>query len=80
MKASTKELRLNTRELIAATDRGEEVVITFRGKARARLVPLSQSDQASDQADRNPAFGLWKDQTGSVAEQLDRLRQARAFE
>ncbi|WP_431196201.1 type II toxin-antitoxin system Phd/YefM family antitoxin, partial [Marinobacter alexandrii] len=40
MEATTKDLRLHTRTLIAATDRGEEVIITYRGKPRARLMPL----------------------------------------
>ena len=39
MEATTKDLRLHTRTLIAATDRGEEVIITYRGKPRARLMP-----------------------------------------
>lgn len=80
MKATTKDLRLKTRELIAATDRGEEVLITFRGQARARLVPLAQSGQKKARKGRNPAFGLWSDRDDSVTEQIDRLRQARSFE
>jgi len=77
VKATTKDLRLKTRELIAATDRGEEVLITFRGQPRARLVPLSDAHHEKARQGRNPAFGLWSDQDGSVAEQVDRLRQAR---
>lgn len=77
MKATTKDLRLKTRELIAATDRGEEVLITFRGQPRARLVPLVKPGHEKARQGRNPAFGLWRDQAGSVAEQIDRLRQAR---
>ncbi len=80
MKATTKDLRLKTRELIAATDRGEEVLITFRGQPRARLVPLTKADPSSRRQGRNPAFGLWKDKESSVTEQIDRLRQARTFD
>ena len=54
MKATTKDLRLRTRELIAITDRGEEVTITYRGKNRARLVPLRQTEPAEHRAERNP--------------------------
>ncbi|TVQ30740.1 MAG: type II toxin-antitoxin system prevent-host-death family antitoxin [Wenzhouxiangella sp.] len=78
MKATTKDLRLKTRELIAATDRGEEVIITFRGRERARLVPLATTT-APDRK-RNPAFAMWNDQEGSVSDQLDALRQARKFD
>lgn len=80
MKATTKDLRLKTRELIAATDRGEEVLITFRGEPRARLVPLAEADPSSQRQGRNPAFGLWKDLEGPVNDQIDHLRQARTFD
>lgn len=71
MEATTKDLRLHTRALIAATDRGEEVIITWRGKPRARLVPLDDDEagpiavmrepDAPAYAARNPAFGIWSD-------------------
>lgn len=77
MKATTKDLRLHTRELIAATDRGEEVVITYRGAARARLVPLADGQKPLNRTGRNPAFGLWKDRLGTVEEQIDALREGR---
>lgn len=80
MKATTKDLRLHTRELIAATDRGEEVIITFRGQPRARLVPLKDEAATGQRSERNPAFGLWKDQSGSVADQIDALREGRRFD
>lgn len=79
MKATTNDLRLKTRELIAATDRGEEVVITFRGRDRARLVPLVDDSPNDSGRKRNPAFGLWCDREGSVAEQVNELRKARNF-
>lgn len=88
MKASIKDLHLYARELIAATDRGEEVVITWRGKRRARLVPLAEPgssgrgsghDPGSEGVgrERNPAFGLWRDRTGNVDDWLRQLRRRR---
>ena len=57
MEASTKDLRLHTRELLSATDRGEEVIITYHGKRRAKLVPLSKPSAIADREDvRNPVF------------------------
>jgi prevent-host-death family protein len=77
MEATTKDLRLHTRELIAATERGEEIVITFRGKPRALLVPLR--DHAPASATRNPAFGMWSDCRGdeTVDAQVRRMRKPR---
>jgi prevent-host-death family protein len=40
MKATAKDLRFHSKELIETVKRGEEVVITFRGKPCAKLVPF----------------------------------------
>lgn len=79
MKATTKDLRLHTRELIAATDRGEEVIITYRGQERARLMSLASRSEDHRRTGRNPAFGMWKDQDGAVDGQIDALRASRSF-
>ncbi len=76
MEASTKDLRLHTKELLSATRRGEEVVITFRGKRTARLVPV---DEVGDKPGKNPGFGMWADETENVDQQVRRLRQGRDF-
>lgn len=77
MKATTKDFRLHASELIAATDRGEEVIITCRGTALARFVPLADGQKPVDRTGRNPAFGLWTDRPGTVEEQIDSLREGR---
>ena len=78
MKATTKDLRLHTRELLSATDRGEEVIITYRGKRRAKLVPLCKRSEIADrQTDRNPAFGIWCDRKDEVDDLVRGLRQRR---
>ncbi len=45
MKATAKELRVHSKELLDAVSRGEDVVITFRGKPCAKLVPYEKSDK-----------------------------------
>ncbi|SHF10499.1 Antitoxin component of toxin-antitoxin stability system, DNA-binding transcriptional repressor [Modicisalibacter ilicicola DSM 19980] len=80
MEATTKELRLHTRELISATDRGEEVIITYRGKRRAKLVAWSEERQSIKEGARNPAFGLWQNRStdsDSVNDYARSLRQPR---
>lgn len=81
MEATTKDLRLHTRELIAATERGEKVIITFRGKAQAVLTAFEAT--AERRATRNPAFALWAnaqhDTPLSVDEEVRALRQPRHF-
>lgn len=78
MEATTKDLRLHTAEVLAAADRGEEVVITYRGKRRALLTRWrEEASPDSGAGERNPAYGLWRDRTGDVDAEVRRLRQGR---
>lgn len=81
MQASTKDLRLHTRELIAATERGEQVIITVRGKPRAVLTAYESPN--TPRAVHNPAFSLWADADHatslSVDEEVRALRKPRSF-
>jgi len=58
MKATAKDLRFNSKALLDTVNRGEEVVITFRGKPCAKLVPYTENDKRSKE---NQLFGIWKD-------------------
>jgi prevent-host-death family protein len=53
MKATAKELRVHSKELLDAVSRGKDVVITFRGKPCARLVPYEKSDKSTVQDDKD---------------------------
>lgn len=58
MNATAKDLRFHSKELLDTVSRGEEVVITYRGKPCAKLVPFTE------EVKEEPAkelFGLWKD-------------------
>ena len=77
METTTKFLRLHTKEVMAAVDRGEEIIITWRGHRRARLKAF---DQPQNRKGQNPAFALWSDCRGSVDETVRQLRQPREFE
>ena len=59
MYSTAKELRFHTKELLDSVSRGEEVVITYRGKPYAKLVPFNKSKQTIEKADE--LFGIWKD-------------------
>ncbi len=58
MKATAKDLRFNSKELLDTVNRGEEVVITFRGKPCAKLVPYADKNKKSSAKE---LFGIWKD-------------------
>ena len=58
MEATAKDLRFNSKELINAVSRGEEVVITFRGRPCAKLIPYNDEKDGDVKSD---LFGIWKD-------------------
>jgi len=58
MKATAKDLRFHSKELLDTVNRGEEVVITFRGKPRAKLIPYAEKMK---EITTNQLFGIWKD-------------------
>ena len=66
MKATAKELRFNSKELLNTVNRGEEVIITFRGKPCAKLVPYKEKKSKTEQ---NELFGIWKDK--DIAQDVD---------
>jgi prevent-host-death family protein len=80
MKTSAKDLRLHTRRILDAIDRGQEVTITHRGKPRAKIVPIRSARRSSKKTARAlPLFGIWKDnpKTKNVAAYVDSLRSGR---
>jgi len=76
MKATAKDLRFHSKELIDSVSRGEEVVITFRGKPCAKLVPYQE---LKNEVEANKVFGMWKDSdiVDNVNEYVRNLRKGR---
>jgi prevent-host-death family protein len=74
MTVSTKELRTRTKEIIEAMKRGEEVVITYRGKPVAKISPIKEKEDADDSL-----FGVWEDNPAveNVEEFIDEVRGGR---
>lgn len=81
MKANIIDLRYRMKAVMAALDRGEPVTVLYRGRAKARLVPVEKAGK-----DRKPssdaAFGLWGDRRDmpDVSKYVRRLRQGRTFD
>ncbi|RME01236.1 MAG: type II toxin-antitoxin system prevent-host-death family antitoxin [Calditrichaeota bacterium] len=59
MQATAKDLRFYSKEILEAVSRGEEIVITYRGKPCAKLVPVKSNTNKS--AKKSKLFGMWKD-------------------
>jgi prevent-host-death family protein len=60
MQATAKDLRFHSKELLDTVSRGEEVVITYRGKPCAKLVPI-RKELKKDGREERSLFGIWKD-------------------
>ena len=76
MKATAKDLRFHSKELLDTVNRGEEVVITFRGKPCAKLIPYKEK---TEKAKKNELFGIWKDNdlVKDINEYVRELRKGR---
>lgn len=66
MKATAKELRFHSKELLDAVSRGDSVVITFRGKPCAKLVPYEESNLTEGLQNEDELFGIWHDRDDIV--------------
>ena len=76
MKATAKDLRFNSKGLLDTVNRGEEIVITFRGKPCAKLIPYTEKNEETI---KNQLFGIWKDNdmVKDVDEYVRGLRKGR---
>ena len=61
MEVTAKGLRTRVREVLDCVDRGETVVVTYRGKPRARLVGIEPRPTATEKRASVAGFGMWKD-------------------
>ncbi len=80
MNISTKELRIQPGKIIDQVVNGEEIIVTFRGKALARIVPI-QSEIADSENSEESIFGMWKtsSQETEVENVVRSMRQGRQF-
>jgi prevent-host-death family protein len=74
MEVTAKDLKFFLKEILDTVNRGEEVIITYRGKPQAKIVPVE-----SKITPHNNLFGIWRDNdaTKDVYEYLRNSRKAR---
>ena len=79
MKATAKELRFHSKDLLDAVSRGDSVVITFRGKPCAKLVPYEDNQLTGRLQSEDALFGIWRDRVDmdSVDDYVRDLRKSR---
>ena len=77
MIATAKDLRFNISMLFDALGKGEDITITYRGKAKAKLI---STDIYAKDAREDIAFGIWRDKEESVDKEVRTLRRGRRFD
>ena len=73
---SIKHLRQHTREILDLAETGNEILITYRGKKKAKVVPLSVEKKTL----QDTAFGIWadrKDIEKNSKEYVQKIRKGR---
>ena len=85
MKASFVDLRKKSAQIVRALERNESVTVSYRGRVRAVMTPLSQPGgkgprKGSETAAKDhAAFGLWADRKdlADVARHVRSFRKGR---
>jgi len=84
MNARIVDLRYKMKDVLRAIDRGETVTVLYRGKAKAKLMPMTPLSEApgggSPRTEDQPFFGLWRNREDlkDPASYLRNLRRTRA--
>lgn len=81
MEITAKELRGKPGRIIEQASRGTEIIITLRGKKRAKLIPYKEGRKRKDTEMEDKLFGLWQDRDNekSVENYVRSLRKGRKF-
>ncbi len=78
MTATIVDLRYKMKDVLKAIERGEVVTVLYRGKPKARILPIA-GERKPPSIRTHEAFGLWKDREDvrDVATHVRKLRQGR---
>ena len=76
MTVTAKDLRFNISMLFDMLSKGEDILITYRGKAKAKLVSYVEP---SNEENTDIIFGMWQDREESVDSMVRNMRQSRNF-
>ena len=76
MVVSAKDLRFKISMLFDVLTKGEDIIITYRGKPKAKLVAFEEPgrDEKSD-----ALFGIWKHRKEDIDTLVRNMREGRDF-
>ena len=77
MKATIVDLRYRMKDVLSAVERGESVTVLYRGKPKARILPIAK--KPGGKLAESEVFGMWKDRKDlrDVPGYIRKLRQGR---
>ncbi len=76
MTVSAKDLRFNISMLFDLLEKKEDITITYRGKAKAKIIPFDKTEKLKDDS----LFGIWSDKKDDVEKYVRDLRKGREFD
>lgn len=76
MTVTAKDLRFNISFLFDVLSKGEDVTITHRGKAKAKLISYDDAEQTPKD---DAMFGMWSDVDDDVDALVRNMRKRREF-
>jgi antitoxin (DNA-binding transcriptional repressor) of toxin-antitoxin stability system len=77
MTVTAKDLRFNISMLFDALSKGEDITITYRGKAKAKLIPTNDTPTEPKE---DITFGMWQDREEDVDAMVRGFRKGRSFD
>jgi prevent-host-death family protein len=79
MKITTKQLRMAPGKIISQVNNGQEIIITYRGKPSAKIVPIIEKQNNNFEETENELFGIWKDRKdiNDVEQYVRKIRKGR---
>jgi antitoxin (DNA-binding transcriptional repressor) of toxin-antitoxin stability system len=75
MEVTAKDLRFKINMLFDVLNKGEDITITYRGKAKAKLISTQKNIEKKDDS----LFGIWKDKEDNVDDIVRNMRKGRDF-
>ena len=76
MEVTAKDLRSKINMLFDVLNKGEDITITYRGKAKAKLISTQKNIEKKDDS----LFGIWKDKEDNVDDIVRNMRKGRDFD
>ena len=79
MEASVLDLRRKMSDIMSDIGRHEHVILTYRGRRRAVIIPLEEEKQCQIRTADLPAFGLWadRDEMADPVKYVEEIRKPR---